>query len=109
MHTSGPWVKRGSQVTAQRDHVCGGWNEESIFALTRPTDEVEANLRLVVAAPDMLAALKTAQAEIICLLPRLSGGYHKNMKSVFDQVTAAIKKAEARASLASRKEGEKKP
>lgn len=56
-------------------------------------DEVES-LRAV--NEIMLEALKTAQAEIICLLPRLSGGYHKNMQVVFDQVTAAIKKAEAK-------------
>ena len=58
-----------------------------------PDPERDANALLMRAAPDMLAALRTAQAEIICLLPRLGQPYAKSMKAAYDIVTAAIARA----------------
>lgn len=55
-HTPGPWVARGTQITAHRPHTCGGYNEESVISLVRPTEERVANLRLMASAPDLLAA-----------------------------------------------------
>lgn len=57
------WVARGDQIMAHRAHVCGGYNEESITALSRPPAERRANAKLAAAAPDMLAALRGLLAD----------------------------------------------
>ena len=57
-HTPEPWVARGDIVVAHRPHVCGGYNEESVLSLNRPSAERHANKRLIAAAPSLLAACK---------------------------------------------------
>jgi len=53
-HTPTPWnarVEAGFDlVTAQRNHVCGGLNEESVFALNRDPAERKANAAFIVEA-----------------------------------------------------------
>jgi hypothetical protein len=65
-YTPGPWVRRGESVNAHRPHECGGYNEESIFALSRPPAERIANASLVVAAPDMRECLDPDFLTWIC-------------------------------------------
>lgn len=65
-HTPGPWNrnipparKYGTIFAGQNKHVChlatGGMSD----------DEIEANCSLIVAAPDLLAALKLALADLL--------------------------------------------
>lgn len=60
--TALPWVARNSQhgwsIAAHRPHaVTSAYNEESIFALTRPPEERKANALVAAAGPELLAAL----------------------------------------------------
>ena len=63
-HTPGPWIQRGERVDAQRNHVCGGVNQESVLALSRPPEERLANARLIAAAPEMLEALQAVWSDL---------------------------------------------
>lgn len=63
--TPRPWVQRGETVTAHRPHVTGEYNEESIFALSRPPDERRANATLIVRAVNTFDEAKAALAACV--------------------------------------------
>jgi len=96
-HTPGPWLvdyrdANGSKVVITRESVpiCAVHPKVQTHGL--PT--AEPNARLIAAAPEMLEALKTAQAEIVCSIGYMSAMARKNFQAVLDQINAALKKAE---------------
>lgn len=59
-HTPGPWKSGGCVVwESDGDLIC----DLISFGSKRDNDTIEANARLIAAAPDMLAALKVARLE----------------------------------------------
>lgn len=79
-HTPGPWVDGGYDVEASdRTLVCSmsGW---------RGPQATKANARLIAAAPELLEALKLADAAL--------SGANMNMNVVQRKVSEAIAKAE---------------
>lgn len=94
-HTEGPWN------ATERDRTVGGFtirvgDDDDLLCLAivplngRFAHEVEANAKLIAAAPDMLAALKEAE-ELLADLADDDG----SVRPVRQQVLAAIVKAEA--------------
>ena len=60
-HTPGPWFYAESEVgTPFVDSESVG----DLSAVALPIDEQKANARLIAAAPDLLAALRTAEASL---------------------------------------------
>jgi len=62
-HTQGPWLVEGRTVYALNDD---GYNRFSALVQDAhtPGDELEANARLIAAAPELLAALEDATLQI---------------------------------------------
>jgi hypothetical protein len=94
MHTPGPWITADNTNTSNFVYALSGRGFNRMF-LSVYTDkkegampgEVEADARLIAAAPEMLAALKDARQQIIALC---------SPNDVPDSVTDAINKAEGR-------------
>jgi hypothetical protein len=83
-HTPGPWEARdfsGDQYVIWGPEF-GGGRHALIATCTGPN--LEANARLIAAAPEMLAALKRAY------------GFLEKGSRAYEQVRAAISKAEGR-------------
>jgi len=99
-HTPGPWT------IARPRHTGGHWSLCAVVAESGPTiaqhgvpfahgeAEAEANLRLIAAAPDMLAALHTA-AEWVASQGRVPG-CAAAAESMGRVIAAAIARAEGR-------------
>lgn len=86
-HTPGPWEYRGDGLYAAGDNypfLCG-WDDGSFVGCNDPVDA--ANIRLIAAAPELLAALKEAR-------DALNGA--PNTCGLHTQIDAAIAKAEGR-------------
>jgi hypothetical protein len=63
-HTPGPWGRNIKPAT-KYPVIFAGRNTHVAMVDTRlPADEVEANIRLIAAAPDLLAALRDAKVEL---------------------------------------------
>lgn len=99
-HTPGPWIVWDDEVVQNRDGnfiaKCG----ES-FALTQK--EVNANARLISAAPEMLAALKGCEAAFATWLECARGSYQATdaelasmTNSVWENCKMVIAKAEGK-------------
>jgi hypothetical protein len=58
MHTPGPWMLEDLTVFALNDHFCNRFYAQVQRGHGLNPGELEANARLMLAAPDMLAALK---------------------------------------------------
>lgn len=91
-HTPGPWSVDGCQIVADQGAVALG-----LYGDIEDPDQTTANIRLIAAAPDLLAALKAAEADIVAWL---TNGAHTAAEiaedDVIRQVRAAIAKAEGR-------------
>ena len=97
-HTPGPWLAKprdqvlgfvvlANDINAANDLPCAVVPKNK-----RPSDVVEANARLIAAAPDMLAAL-ISLVEGIELRGLDDGKWHHNQNMIAD-ARAAIAKAE---------------
>lgn len=100
-HTPGPWTHCApTSDTANTDHLVLGRNDHLVAGVIddAPPDEVEANARLIAAAPDMLAALKATAGNIRSLGPAgaLSHVPFAPYQEWLAVVDAAIAKAEGR-------------
>jgi hypothetical protein len=92
-HTEGPWIAVGGWVEHPDDaiaDICSCYPRAlGQEHLDRPYEEVDANARLIAAAPEMLEALKAINTAF---------QWNEQMaRPVFDKVHAAIAKAEGRA------------
>jgi hypothetical protein len=98
-HTPGPWrvVKRPEIGDGQIASV--GAYTKIVSADGVSNAEDTANAQLIAAAPEMLAALKTAECEIVTLRARLSEPYRSNMASVQRIIAEALAKAEGTAKV----------
>jgi hypothetical protein len=79
-HTPGPWLADGASVYEERDDfsvICNFWSSS--------LPEWEDNARLIAAAPDLLEALKMADAAL--------RGANMNMAVMQRKIEAAIAKA----------------
>lgn len=85
-HTPGPWTVKRSARNGFPWVVCDNGLQPSDIMLGVP--EVEANARLIAAAPDLLAALRS-------VLTLVDGGFKVGPKThVVEDIRAAIAKAE---------------
>jgi len=105
-HSRAPW--HGNERLA--GHVRTIWSDDGTFVAavvhpdipTAPLDEQEANGRLLIAAPDLLAACKRYQQFIGTIEEAVNNGpeamdaHYDTMTAVFNQARAAIAKAEGR-------------
>lgn len=104
-HTPGPWGCDGTEVYAEHLSICTAYrarlDDEGNYM---PNAEVNANARLIAAAPELLAALRAAKEFIAghneCM-DRTSphGGdqeWYAHCDSLFSDCKAAIAKAEGR-------------
>lgn len=97
-HTPGPWLsvrvgKQGVTWRIWRNDNAGELSPEGNnegYACIAPHVHGEANASLIAAAPELLAACKAAEKMIGDLPASFSG----KTRGVFDQLTAAISKAE---------------
>jgi hypothetical protein len=86
-HTPGPWrfewpdMFGDCNILHRADSLAVG----AVVSNMRPEGEVVANARLIAAAPDMLAALKEARAQVAHLTGKTA---------VVERINAAIAKAE---------------
>lgn len=85
-HTPGPWVAQGTAVMKLHDLLGAATADEN-------AEQAEANVRLIAAAPDLLAALRDA-LEFIGLCDE-DTIYAAREAGVFDTGEAAIAKAES--------------
>jgi hypothetical protein len=91
--TPGPWKPLWSESTGEvfiapiRDDGTIDVTVATLDALGISQDELGANARLISAAPEMYAALKSASGD-------MSDGYQR--AQIFDVIFAAIRKAEGR-------------
>ena len=86
-HTAGPWNCNRSSASGY-DIVCSENSPTDVCVISRrdkTTGEIDANARLIAAAPELLAALETAYMALIGYLPA-----HRN-----DVTDAAIGAARA--------------
>jgi hypothetical protein len=100
-HTAGPWKVSDGAVLSDKLNAYGNW---IVVSCERErTEEDEANLKLIAASPDMLAALKeavkTLEATCKARKPEANGGL--GLANPDEIVTlhiarAAIAKAEGR-------------
>lgn len=101
-HTPGPWQLRkfahsGNNSTFVCDSTPDGLRGEfrgQLIASMTTAPETEANLRLISAAPDLLAALKAATWLVLKYRPM---GSEDEASPVLSQAHAAIEKAEGNA------------
>lgn len=95
-HTPGPWI---ATTVTRGNHYIDDANGKEIAHIARREDlSQSANARLIAAAPDLLAALKTSEHRItqLCeMINVLSGNSKKARPEDFaDVARAAIVKAE---------------
>ncbi len=97
-HTPGPWTVsplNGRDVGPVRAFTFEGTDVQQLqsVALVRARAESDANARLIAAAPELLAALKTVKPWFELWLPDAIGPAEQNLLRLVD---AAIAKAEGR-------------
>lgn len=91
-HTPGPWNCNHSSASGY-DIVCSENSPTDVCVISRrdkTTGEIDANARLIAAAPELLAALETAYMALIGYLPA-----HRN--DVTDAAIGAARAAIAKA------------
>lgn len=104
-HTPGPWLREGTSVYAlQQD----GWRKGEPCMVNRfyaqvqfgraggeltPHEEVEANARLISAAPELLEALEWAVMSYNIGYSKLIRGQNDEHCAAVDRLRAALKKA----------------
>ena len=91
-HTPGPWNCNRSSASGY-DIVCSENSPTDVCVISRrdkTTGEIDANARLIAAAPELLAALETAYMALIGYLPA-----HRNdvTDAAIGAASAAITKA----------------
>lgn len=90
-HTPGPWDYDMGDFTVFQpetgDQIVEMWGDQ-------PQEEIEANARLIVASPDMLAALKVAEAVLEEAHANCGGGEDTIFFDPLEKVRAAIVRAE---------------
>ena len=92
MHTPGPWSRNIPPATKYTT-VWSGRNLHVAHVAARglSADEVESNICLIAAAPDLLAALKRARAQIL-----FDDRNAARTREILAPVDAAIARAEGR-------------
>lgn len=95
-HTPGPWLDGGKSAGW---HIEASNSEVSEIAWLRsymgiPDDEIKANARLIIAAPDLLAALKELSSLYDGIYVKISDDEMRLCKEVWTRAEAAIAKAE---------------
>lgn len=97
-HTPGPWSAEGPDQFGDYNIHCG--HERAVVAAVisnvRSPEEVEANARLIAAAPDLVKALESCQ----CVLADLVGG-DKSLSTINIYAQAVKAELKARAALSS--------
>ena len=97
-HTEGPWHALGQKVWQQSANclIAECYKDGSVIGI--PRTQVEANARLIAAAPDLLAALKelseVTRKELEDLIDIEATRATAELKAASKQARAAIKKAE---------------
>lgn len=102
-HTPGPWrayfhedypgqMQIGAGEIGGSGDEFDEWCIAATFGSADGTENGEANASLIVAAPDMLAALKAVRSE----LDAMSGNWTEGMSNFAQQADVAIAKAEGR-------------
>lgn len=94
-HTIGPWEEKIWDVYAASDRYVGAYIH--VATINDAAPEAQANVRLIVAAPDMLEALNAAE-RLIC---SLHNAYYLSDRDLsedatYQQICAALDKAEGR-------------
>ena len=100
-HTPGPWhIAYGGQYADDYAIIGSKFSERAVCNM-EPRDYVQANARLIAAAPELLEALKNANAFIESLLDatpdEATDFLTNNGENVSDTTRQAIRKAEGRA------------
>jgi hypothetical protein len=119
MSTGDQTQQAGSQTTEHVGHSRGEWAafykdkykewhvgvpvnsggmKIALFPDGCPTENPEADCRLIAAAPDMLAALKAAQRDLEAVEREMQGIAPEAVSPVLPLIRAAIAKAEGRTS-----------
>lgn len=91
-HTRGPWYRSGKTVYALNEQ---GFNRFSALVQDARTgdEELEANARLIAAAPELLEALIMCCQSMSSVLP----DFNPFDQAAYDKARAAIAKAEGKA------------
>lgn len=95
-HTPGPWELRGRTVKGPHPRYEGELRTVASAQWSKGTwkDEAEANARLIAAAPDMLQALQEMIANCDRWLETGIPADAEESKRLYNQMAAALKKAE---------------
>ena len=90
-HTPGPWGYDGTEVHAEHLVICNAYRSRTDDEGNwMPNEEVEANARLIAAAPELLEAARLANQELIDL------GQGSSASPALRALWSAIAKAEGR-------------
>ena len=96
-HTPGPWKARARCVTndGTQDEMAGlGWNIEGPPEPSRGQFSKAADAYLVAAAPDLLAALKKAEAAL-AIAASYANMEQKRMRSTLESIRDVIAQAKS--------------
>lgn len=106
-HTPGPWSLSGTTIDAPSESSIAIAYGFDVNGRIKDTPETFANARLISAAPELLEALQTANAELAALVPHpddvqrgdwpeeLNGADRECLHTAFRVIRAAIAKATA--------------
>lgn len=93
-HTPGPWhigMKPGPMIYGPKGEQVADMRHKP-FTLVSEIDESVANVRLISAAPDLLAALEIAEGRLMCIDAQKLDTVARN-DDVIDRIRTAIAKA----------------
>jgi hypothetical protein len=113
-HTPGPWIVEAEHedgealISSARQEAWSAFARVVVRMADCQHDRPEglANARLIAAAPDLLKVLRTAEAELVTLIPRLAHPARKNIEALKSRVSAAIKAVDSPAPLAQDSKGD---
>lgn len=105
-HTPGPWAAEPADMFGDHNIVRGDSDEAlavaAVVSNMRPADQVEANARLIAAAPDLLEALRSlvgnagALAAFAYEIRQIAGNTNwQCLMDSIDKADAALRKASA--------------
>ena len=93
-HTPGPWIiTKGDEWTDAIHTETESQGIWTVASVNKRRDEFEANRRLIAAAPDLLAALETAQAGLIWYQIAFPDAVDESDAEAMNEIEAAIAKA----------------
>ena len=95
-HTTGPWKRRTLQsqpIVSTGWHIEGEDGASLAIVLGDKSAELQANARLIAAAPDLLEALEAAVGTIEYALQALEAPDKCHARDVLEEARAAINKA----------------